>query len=124
MPVVTKGMNDKANTRKQCGVRAAMVNMLKKRIVRQSEGTGDAAPWSRHQKKALCFQTEPPHGSTPLFGQECWQSVGALKEATAERTAPPAGVEGDYLSLESIHSDAYIHFFAIVDSVKNHPASF
>lgn len=50
----------------------------------------------------------------------CW----VLEEATAERTAPPAGVEGDYLCLESIHSDAYVHFFAIVDSVKNHPASF
>lgn len=60
----------------------------------------------------------------PAWGQQCWQSVGVLEEATAERTAPPAAVEGDFLCLESIHSDAYIHFFAIVDSVKNHPASF
>lgn len=58
------------------------------------------------------------------MGQKCRQSVGVLEEATADRTAPPAAVEGDYLCLESIHSDAYVHFFANVDSVKNHPASF
>lgn len=58
------------------------------------------------------------------MGQECQQSVWVLEEATTEWTAPPAGMEGDYLCLKSIHSDAYIHFFAIVDSDKNHPASY
>lgn len=57
--------------------------------------------------------------------QVCRQSVGVLEEAPAERTAPPAGVGGrggGYLCLESIHSDACVHFFAFIDLVKNHPA--
>lgn len=80
------------------------------------------APRSRHQKKALCFQTEyPQRGTLPVEGggQECQQSVWGLEEATTERTAPPAGVEGD--ESESLHSDAYVHFFAMTDSVKNQP---
>lgn len=46
----------KENTLKQCGFRAAMVNMLKRGFFWE-QGTSDAAPRSRHQKKALYFQT-------------------------------------------------------------------
>lgn len=75
-------------------------------------------------RRRPCAAGLSTHMGTPCLaggGQERRQSVGVLKEVTAERTAPPAGVEGDYLRLESLHSDAYVHFFAIPGSVKNPP---
>ncbi|TMS23273.1 hypothetical protein E3U43_008579 [Larimichthys crocea] len=77
-----KEMNDKANTLKQCGFRAAMVKKEKRIFERERErGTSDAAPRSRHQKKALCFQTEYPRGNTLPLGWAgvpavCWGSGG------------------------------------------------
>lgn len=71
--------------------------------------TGNVSARSRHQKKALWFQTRVPT-------REHQQSVGVLLEATTERNAPPAGVEGDYLCRESLHSNAWVQFVAITDS--------
>lgn len=95
-------MNNKANTLKRCGFRAAMVNILKRGSFHREGGTSNAAPRSRHQKKALCFQTEHPVPHTRR-GREYQQSVGVLEEATAGSAAPPAGAEGDYL-LSRVHT--------------------
>lgn len=120
-------MNDKANTLKQCGFGAAMVNILKRGFCER--GTSDAAPRSRHQKKALYFQTEYPKREHPASGEEeagvpavCWGSGGGpCREDSASCRRGGSG-GGGYLCLESIHSDACVHFFAFIDLVKNHPA--
>lgn len=76
-------MKNKANRLKQCGFRAAMVNMLKRGFffllfvcwfVFGEWGTGNVAARSRHQKKALWFQTEHPPGST----LPAWRKVPAV----------------------------------------------
>lgn len=48
---------------------------VEQRIFRE-RGISDATSRSRHQKKALCFQTEYPVQEHPAWGQECQQSVG------------------------------------------------
>lgn len=71
-----------------------------------------------------CASRLNTHAEAPCFKAGAPAVCWVLEEATTDRAPPPAGMEGDYLCLESIHSDAYIHFFAFIDSVKNHPASF
>lgn len=103
-------MNNKANTLKRCGFRAAMVNILKRGSFHREGGTSNAAPRSRHQKKALCFQTEhpvpPTHGgdgnTSSLLGFWRRPLQGAQRRLQERRVITSC--------LESIHSDA-LHTF-------------
>lgn len=47
--------------------------------VSTERGTSDAAPRSRHQKKALCFQAEYPRGSTLPWGRSVGSLLGFLR---------------------------------------------
>lgn len=118
-----KEINDKANTLKQCGFRAAMVNILK-RIFRQRVGP---VMWLQGlgTRRRPCASRLNTHLGAPCLGGRgagvpavCWDSGGGH----CREDCATCRCGGNYLCLESIHSDAYIHFFAIVDSVKNHPA--
>lgn len=101
-----------------------MVNILKKRIFRK-RGTSDAAPRSRHQKKALCFQTEYPRRSTPPGCRSAGSLLGfwrrplqrGLRHLQVWRVIT-SWVSSPYIPMLNIH------FFAIIVSVKNHPASY
>lgn len=70
-----KEMKDKANTLKQVWLQSSHGKHVEKRIFRE-RGTSDAAPRSRHQKKALCFQTEYPRGSTLPGGRSAGSQLG------------------------------------------------
>lgn len=115
---VTQGkeMKDKANTLQQCGFKAAMVNMLNRGFF-ENEGSVMRLQGLGTRRRPCASRLSTQCRSTLPAGRSASSLLGALEEATTEKNAPLRGVADDYLCLESIHSDEYVHFIAITDSV-------